>query len=212
MNALPPEMEGEAAVSSGADLAALAASRICHDLVSPLGAIGNGVELMEMTGAPGGAEMALIKESVADATARIRFFRIAFGAAQPGQQVGEEEWRPALEARARGSRMKVDWGPSDTLPRAEAKLAFLALACLESACAYGGTAGATRGARGAWSLSLRAERLRFDEACWALLDGTPIPPDLPPAAVQFALLPEAARHAGRRLRIERGPSRVEIRF
>ncbi|MGR3540852.1 MAG: histidine phosphotransferase family protein [Hasllibacter sp.] len=212
MNVVQPDMEGEAALSSGPDLAALAASRICHDLVSPLGAIGNGVELMEMTGAAGGPELGLIKESVADATARIRFFRIAFGAAQAGQHVGEEEWRPALEARARGSRMKVDWGPSGTLPRAEAKLSFLALACLESACAYGGTAGVGRGARGAWSLSLRAERLRFDETCWALLEGAPVPADLPPAAVQFALLPEAARAAGRNLRIERGVARAEIRF
>ncbi len=47
------------------DLAALVGSRICHDLISPIGAIGNGVELMMMEGAAKGPEMALITESVA---------------------------------------------------------------------------------------------------------------------------------------------------
>ena len=69
------------------DLAALIASRICHDLISPIGAIGNGVELLAME--PGGPrpEMALISESVANANARIRFFRICFGQASSDQLV-----------------------------------------------------------------------------------------------------------------------------
>ncbi|HMS96693.1 MAG TPA: histidine phosphotransferase, partial [Tabrizicola sp.] len=60
------------------DLAALIASRICHDLISPLGAIGNGVELLAMERA--GPELDLLSESVAHANARIRLFRISFGA------------------------------------------------------------------------------------------------------------------------------------
>ena len=212
MTLAPDHMADADDLSRDADLAALAASRICHDIVSPLGAIGNGVELIEMTGAAGGPEIALIRESVADATARIRFFRIAFGSAWAGQHVGEEEWGPALRARSRGSRMALEWEPAGSLPRVEGKLAFLALACLESACAYGGTASAQRGARGAWSLVLKAERLRFDEALWPLLDGAPVPEDLPPSAVQFALLPAAARAAGRSLRVETTSTRAQIRF
>ena len=66
-----------------AELASLVAARLCHDLVSPLGAIGNGVELLEMSGDfPGiskSPELALITESVRSARARVRFFRTAFG-------------------------------------------------------------------------------------------------------------------------------------
>ena len=63
-------------------LTALVASRICHDLISPIGAIGNGVELLTMeSGGTLRPEFALISESVANANARIRLFRIAFGAA-----------------------------------------------------------------------------------------------------------------------------------
>ena len=72
------------------DFSALIGSRICHDLVNPIGAIGNGVELMQMDGAVRGPELTLIAESVANANARIRFFRIAFGASG-GQRVSKSE-------------------------------------------------------------------------------------------------------------------------
>ena len=64
------------------DLAALISSRICHDLISPIGAINNGLELLGMSGQSlDTPEMSLINESVQNASARIRFFRIAYGAA-----------------------------------------------------------------------------------------------------------------------------------
>jgi histidine phosphotransferase ChpT len=63
------------------ELTSLIGSRICHDLISPLGAIGNGVELLAMSEVAKGPEMSLIAESVENANARIRFFRVAFGAA-----------------------------------------------------------------------------------------------------------------------------------
>jgi histidine phosphotransferase ChpT len=70
------------------DLTSLIGSRICHDLISPLGAIGNGVELLAMSGTAPGPEMDLISQSVENANARIRFFRVAFGAARGGQPRG----------------------------------------------------------------------------------------------------------------------------
>ena len=54
------------------DLTALLGSRICHDLISPIGAISNGVELLLMDNVAKGPEMTLIAESVANANARIR--------------------------------------------------------------------------------------------------------------------------------------------
>ena len=76
------------AMSDDQDLSALLGSRICHDLISPLGAIANGVELLQMSGAAASPEVALIAESVANANARIRFFRVAYGIASAGQRVG----------------------------------------------------------------------------------------------------------------------------
>ena len=73
------------------DLAALVGSRICHDLISPIGAIGNGVELMMMDRASASPELALIAESVASANARIRYFRVAFGTAGADQRIARSE-------------------------------------------------------------------------------------------------------------------------
>lgn len=61
------------------DIAALVSARICHDLISPIGAIGNGVELLMLDKAAASPEMDLISESVTQASARIRFFRLAYG-------------------------------------------------------------------------------------------------------------------------------------
>jgi histidine phosphotransferase ChpT len=73
------------------DLAALIGSRICHDLISPIGAIGNGVELLMLDGAGHGPEMALIAQSVTHANARIRFFRVAYGIASTDQRIARTE-------------------------------------------------------------------------------------------------------------------------
>jgi histidine phosphotransferase ChpT len=65
------------------DLAALLCSRVCHDVISPVGAIVNGLEVLEDEKDPEMREIAieLIKKSAASASARLQFCRLAFGAA-----------------------------------------------------------------------------------------------------------------------------------
>ena len=65
------------------DLAALLCSRVCHDLVSPVGAISNGLEVLDEDGGEEmrGFAMDLIKKSARQASAKLQFARIAFGAA-----------------------------------------------------------------------------------------------------------------------------------
>src|ERR1700741_1243116 len=65
------------------DLAALLCSRVCHDLISPVGAIVNGLEVLEEEKDEATKEFALelIKKSARTASAKLQFCRIAFGAA-----------------------------------------------------------------------------------------------------------------------------------
>src|SRR5450755_247220 len=65
------------------DLAALLCSRVCHDVISPVGAIINGLEVLEDEKDPAMREVALelIKKSAASASARLQFCRLAYGAA-----------------------------------------------------------------------------------------------------------------------------------
>ena len=62
------------------DLAALLCSRVCHDVISPVGAIANGLEVLESEKDPDmrGFAMDLIKKSTAVASARLQFCRLAF--------------------------------------------------------------------------------------------------------------------------------------
>lgn len=68
---------------AGMDLAALLCSRVCHDIISPVGAIANGLELMDDGADEETSEIAmdLIRTSAKNASARLQFARIAFGAA-----------------------------------------------------------------------------------------------------------------------------------
>jgi histidine phosphotransferase ChpT len=65
------------------DLAALLTSRVCHDVINPVGAIGNGIEVLEddKDGEMRDFALALIKKSAKQASARLQFCRLAFGAA-----------------------------------------------------------------------------------------------------------------------------------
>ncbi len=195
--------------ADGPDLAALIGSRICHDLTSPLGAIGNGLELLELSGQTGSPEMALIAQSVAHAKARVQFLRVAFGAAGAGHVMGGAELAGLVADHARGGRVQVDWPAAVDVPRPEAKLAFLLLMCLEVALPFGGQVGVTRDG-GRWHCLAEADRLRDLGELWAALGGHEPMPDLAPPKVQFALAAQMVAQLGRRAQIEQAPGRILI--
>ncbi|MBI1417988.1 MAG: histidine phosphotransferase [Limimaricola sp.] len=193
------------------DLPALIGSRICHDLISPLGAIGNGIELLHLTGTAEGAEMALISESVESASARIRFFRIAYGAAAPDQLISRAEVTAVLGASARGGRLSYMWEPADDQPRDAVRMVFLALQCLESAMPHGGDIAVRRDGPD-WQIVAEAARIRLDDDLWACLTTPRHRAAIGPAQVQFALLPEALAQAGRMLSLDIADGSVTLRF
>lgn len=193
------------------DLAALLGSRICHDLISPIGAISNGVELLMMDGASMGPEIALISESVANANARIRFFRVAFGTSNQDQRIGRQEVISILSDLTRGGRLTIDWrGPSD-LSRREVKLAFLLIQCLESAMAFGGRITVDLG-DGSWKLTGTAAKLKLDTALWDSLANPATDADISAAQVHFALVPLELRRQNRRLSTDIAPTEISIGF
>src|ERR1700735_5213364 len=73
------------------ELAAMLCSRVCHDLISPVGAIVNGLEVLDDNPKPDDREFALdlIRKSARTASARLQFCRLAFGAAgSSGAEMG----------------------------------------------------------------------------------------------------------------------------
>ena len=198
------------------DLASLIGSRICHDLISPIGAIGNVVELLLMDGGARSPELALVSESVFNANARIRFFRVAFGAASRDQRIARHEVMAVLSDISRGGRLVYDWSTPADLARNEVKLALLGMLCLESAMAYGGrinvTATETPEAPVHWTLRGEASKLRTDPALWTLLAAPQAPAELAPGQVHFALAPEEARRQGREILTDLSETVIRISF
>jgi histidine phosphotransferase ChpT len=203
---------GTAPDETSEDLVALVVARMCHDLANPLGAIANGIELLGMGGVdPAGPELALVSESVAQTTARLRFFRLAYGAGMPDQALTASEARGLLDACYRGTRLTIDWQVSDPRPRAEARVAFLLIQCAESAMPRGGRITVSC-ADEAWRVEVTADRIAVDPALCALLDGGAPGRDLKAAQVHFALAPLAARAIGRRIAVETGEGRLAFGF
>ncbi|MEQ8297678.1 MAG: histidine phosphotransferase family protein [Nitratireductor sp.] len=108
---------------SAPDLAALLCSRVCHDIISPVGAINNGLELLDEGGADEDA-MALIRQSARTASARLQFARIAFGAAgSAGMQIDTGDAASVAAAFFANEKPELEWnGARALLPKNEVKL------------------------------------------------------------------------------------------
>jgi histidine phosphotransferase ChpT len=91
----------------------LMASRICHDLVSPVGAINNGVELLAEMGADAGEEaMLLIASSAMQASIRLKCFRLAYGAAGTDRNIGITEVRDAFIDWLKAGHIQAEFEPN----------------------------------------------------------------------------------------------------
>ena len=190
------------------DLLALLGSRLCHDLVSPIGAIGNGLELLELSKG-GGEEITLIRASVAAALARIRFFRMAFGAGDPESIVPAREIRDVLAEMYAGTRTKVLWRDDEDRTRLEMRLACLALNCVEVATPWGATVEVTRN-QASWVLHVDAKRLRIDAPLWQSLGRAALPADLKGSEVQFGILARESRRLRRPVSISADETHLSL--
>lgn len=195
------------------DLAALIGSRICHDLISPIGAIGNGVELLTLTSdtKTDSPEFALITESVDSASARIRFFRIAYGAASPDQIISRKEIISVLEASSHGGRLNYCWHICDEQTRDGVRIAFLLMQCCETALPLGGNIDISRDGH-FWEIKASGKRVDIHENLWDSIARPNLKVDHTPAQVQFALLPSALHEANRTLELSHTADEITLRF
>lgn len=94
------------------DFSAFLVSRVCHDLVSPLGAVVNGLEVLEdeRDAAMRADALKIVASSAAQALARIQFMRIAFGAAgSAGAELDLGEVGRLVSGLFAGSKITLEW-------------------------------------------------------------------------------------------------------
>lgn len=109
------------------DFASLLCSRLCHDLMSPVGALNNGIELLADETDPDMREkcLELLSDSARASANKLKFFRLAFGAAGGfGEAIDTHEARVALEGLfGPERRIELGWAMAeDKLPKGAVKL------------------------------------------------------------------------------------------
>lgn len=198
-------------------VAELLASRLCHDLVSPVGAVNNGLELMAEDLDPEMLQdaLSLADKSAKQASATVQFFRLAYG--QAGRQVdmGPAEIKRLAEGYLSSQKAELAWNADALLlhgPDGGGKLLLNLIALAVEALQRGGTVEAEAAADGS-SLSVTAAgrnaQLR-EETRAAMADGADVDA-LSPRAVQGYFSRLIARRIGGELRVSEASDTVTFR-
>jgi histidine phosphotransferase ChpT len=163
------------------DLAALLCSRVCHDLISPVGAIVNGLEVMDEDKDEETKVFALdlIKKSAKQASAKLQFCRLAFGAAgSAGAQIDLGDAEKVARGLFGDDKTTIVWNlPRELLPKNRVKLLLNMLLVAVGTIPRGGsiTIDPAEGGKG-FRLTASGLNARLAEATAGLLVGSPAHP------------------------------------
>lgn len=190
------------ALPDGQALATLIAGKLCHDFISPAGAITSGLDLLKDPSAQDMRDdaMGLIEASAKKMVALVSFARVAFGAATSAERFSGAELGELVAGLTEGGRATLDWKAegatySKAQSRALVNLAYLTMAALPS----GGTAAiSTRREDGELIIEGLAEgnRARLKGEAVAGLAGQPLSEGLPGQWIQPYWLWLTAHDAG----------------
>lgn len=183
-------------------------ARLCHDLISPVSAVNNGIELISELGDDADGEaLALVAMSGKEAAYKLQFFRLAFGSARlpTGVDAGLAEARAALLGWPTGERIALSW-PQMAAPipvsREGTKIVLLlglaALDCLGGAGQL--SFGVEDGPDGVmWTATGAGERAGIPNDMAEALAGAADPENLTPKTVPAAYAALLARLIGAQL-------------
>ncbi|PKP92537.1 MAG: histidine phosphotransferase [Alphaproteobacteria bacterium HGW-Alphaproteobacteria-14] len=171
---------------SQTDLAAMLCSRLCHDMLSPVGALANGLELLadEQDPEMRARCMELLEQSARISADKLKFFRLAFGAAGGfGEAIPIDEAKSVIDALASDAkRVEIHWAIAEpSLPKPAVKVLLNLAQIALDALVRGGTLdiGAERRDGGVEIVArARGDRIAFDETIGRALQG-----DLAPAEI-----------------------------
>ncbi len=193
------------------DFASLLCSRLCHDLMSPVGALSNGIELLadEQDPEMRARCLELLSESARTTASKLKFFRLAFGAAGGfGEEVDTREPRAALEGLfGPEKRIELGWMVEDErLPKSAVKLLLNLAMIAGDSLVRGGRldVGAERNGS-ALELVIRAEgpRIVLDPQIGEMLVKGPGDAAIEPRAAAAWLANGLARQAGGEIQMSR---------
>jgi histidine phosphotransferase ChpT len=193
------------------DLAALISSRICHDVISPVGAIVNGLEVLQDDRDPAMHEFAmdLIKKSAIAASSRLQFCRLAFGAAgSAGSSIDTRDAQKVAAAFVDDERTKLEWHiPPAYLPKNKVKLLLNLIVIAQATITRGGAISATQTGGEldtVFKITTQGRNIRIPPHALELLEGH-VPPEqtaIDAHSIQPYYAGLLARAAGMKVTIE----------
>ncbi len=183
------------------ELAALICSKVCHDLISPVGAIANGFEVLDEEQDEEMRKMALdiVRSNGAKASARLQFARMAFGAmGTSGDTVSLDEARRLTDALYEGEKVSVQW-PDDSpdLPKNQVKLLVNLVTLAVQAIPRGGSV--TVDLDGGFRLLSQGPRATIPAAVGGIFDGDLPAEGIDAHSVQFYYAARVARAVNMRV-------------
>ena len=190
--------------TSGLEMASLLCSRLCHDLLSPVGALSNGLELLADEKDPEMRKRCfeLLEQSAKISADKLKFFRLAFGAAGGfGELVAVDEPRSLVDALiGNNGRITANWAlGAPALPKTAVKVLLnLSMIAIE-ALVRGGTLDIGAELReGASEIVIRAAgpKIAFDPVIGRALDGTLAPGELSSRTAPAFMLYQLAASTG----------------
>jgi histidine phosphotransferase ChpT len=161
---------------SDLDLASLLCSRVCHDIISPVGAIANGLELMddpETDAAMKATALDMVRSSAKTATAKLKFCRIAFGASgSAGAHIDMGEAGEVAKDFVGNEKIRLEWlAPRENRPKAEVKLLLNMLMLAMASIPRGGVVTVNADGK-VFNVTARGERAKLPQPQTDVLHGT----------------------------------------
>lgn len=194
----------------------LLASKLCHDLVSPVSAINNGVELIEDIGGSVVDEaMKLIGDSGQTASRRLRLYRMAYGRAGTDENLAVRDVRQVAEHYLLGGKITLTWPdgvPSEevAIRRGFLKTVLNLIVLGEETLAYGGVI-SLRPDGGACRLEIVGRNAHLSLQLQEALEGTGAIEELTPRSIQAYVTGRFAAHFGFKIAHDHAiPDRLDL--
>ncbi len=196
-------------------LAELLATRLCHDLTGPIGAVHNGAEFMKEDGMAEDAAD-LIASSAAEAVARLQFYRVVYGRVPAVGETGIAERFPIAQTFLAGSKIPLHWVDDaglGGLPHAAMRLLFnmilIASVCMLRKGAIHVTA--AREEDGLYlSVSTEGGTIKWDASQQEAFDGKTSMEALEPKTAQLLFTHLLAQQAHAKLTVEHGTDGLQL--
>jgi histidine phosphotransferase ChpT len=199
------------------DLAALLCSRVCHDVISPVGAIVNGLEVLEDEKDADMRNFALdlIKKSARTASARLQFCRLAFGAAgSAGASIDTGDAEQVARNLLTDDRTKLEWNaPRVLMPKNKVKLVLNLCLIAGAAIPRGGVISVTiTGGEIETTIEVGAtgSHVRMAQTVPGLIAGTPENDAVDAHGIQAFYTGLVARECGMDISVAVEPDNVRI--